>query len=366
MSDVNIENLICHGLGGIGLGNYIQYSSESIVNSCDENYRSSLLKCKSDKNIDKFLFSLYRLNQILRYRTIFTFDGLKKQGLPLFNSNEKIGDYNSDNSLCFAMKDQKFEQPEGITPSSDYGGGFGNFIKNNISIMLANDKNFANLHRSKNYDGIMRDEIRIEGSIENPNIIAVGIPLITSLEKYKSRGERFDKLYSYEYMMTFIRELLDFYGYENVSVVDSSYGYNLENKEILEIIKTNLNESESRITWPWVDKLSGDWDYYLAGDIRDDYKAFCESSPNHGFTVTKDGQITCLDFPHALPWDIYIAENIKNFIDENKLGAIQVNASIGAHPFIVVNGMSERQILDKREETANKNNRIIFIEEEQK
>lgn len=345
MADVDFENVICHGLGGIGRRTY-DYDDEALINTFQPEQRQKIEELKKNKHTSRFLLGIYRLNQILNYKAIYTMKDIKEKELPIFNKGEKIGDYNSADTISFAIKGKNFERQLGTSISCE--SGYDYFIADNISIMLANDVKFANLPRSANNEGIEPDEVRIAGTIEKPNIISVGVPLINNLLWRKRRGERIDKVHSYKEMITCIRELLNEYGYSNVSIVDSLKGYDLEDKDILAIIDKELQKSEYETFWSWIDEF-GDSDNYIEGDICEAYRKFCDASPNHGFQVKEDGQITVLDYPHAISWwDSKIASYIKEFIEQNRMNAIMVNATIGNNPFMVLKSMTEEEILSAR------------------
>ncbi|MCI9063448.1 MAG: hypothetical protein HFJ17_02445 [Clostridia bacterium] len=345
MSDVNIETLVCHGLGGNYKNDY-KFDYASLLDT----FKSDIREKMRGEITAEYFISLYRLNQILEHKEIYTYTDIKDKELPLYNEGEKMGTYNGENSICFAQKGKSFEFPEGVTMSCDYGGGYGNYIEKDISIMLQNDKSFKELPRSKQFEGIMPDEIRIEGSIKDPNIASIGVPLIHELKWYRKEGERINKLQQYKNIVGLIRKMLDTNGYNQAYIVDSVTGYDLEDPNIMRIIDEALKERESKIMWGWKRDEYQENDYYIEGDITDKYRSFCKQLPNSGFLITSDGQITYLNYPHSLEWDMPTATYIKDFIKNNNMNAVMVYASIGANPFLVLKSMDEREILDKREQ----------------
>ena len=355
MSDISIKNVWAHGLGGItARRGETEYPYEEILKSFNEEDRPMVEKIKRSKHMSEFLIDLYRLNQILQHHAIYTFQDVKEKGLPLFNQGEKIGDYNTDNSLCFAKKGAIIDSME----STSGDNGYIQWIQNSISVMLADDMRFANLPRSNNNEKKTQDELRIEGSIQQPNIISIGMPFMERLTTCKKEGERTEKINESLEMIGLMRNLLERNDYRNASIVDAEYGYDLENQELMRIVKEQVRKSDSRITWEWVDKTFGKQDYYLMQDIQEAYETMCDNSENHGFMIKQDGPITCLDYPHAIEWSDTTASFIKEYMQANGMNAVMVNAFIGSKPFMVLASMSEEDILEKRRE--------LLLEEENK
>ena len=269
MEQIDLKKYVCHGLSGIRkqFKNHITYSgdedtytfvdavtfnSDNVINAIqneienDDPYYDKKTKTVTGEGIVKkflnvryskpeVLFGLYRLIQILKNKKIETFDDYKKRKNALIiNEDKQIGDFNISEDLCFSMKDADFYPSTMNGISCDPGGSYKNYIMDAISIVLNYDEEFKNNVKSDKLDGVFKDELRIRGSINNPSIFAISIPFTEAFNHAKNDSNERARIFEFwEKMVHFIRAILNKYGYNNVYIVDSCEGYNLENKDII-------------------------------------------------------------------------------------------------------------------------------------
>ena len=214
---------------------------------------------------DKLVFSLYRLQNILRDNMIECFSDIIKSGKPTFNGGKRIGSYNSDDEICFAMRNHDFHENLSSEYGSrspfacDTGGAYFNFISHSISVMLAYDDTFKSYDVSNESDSkyddnyvVFRDEIRIKGSIKKPNIVAIGIPMINDMDGSLVVRKIFE---FYRELIRLIRYMLDLYNYHDVMIVDNKEGYNLESPIVMNAIEKSLSNKDSyKYDYRWRDQ----------------------------------------------------------------------------------------------------------------
>ena len=277
MIKINLNEFVCHGLSGMHWQNYIsENETEKIIRAFDSKFYDELKNLKCDSSI---IFGLYRLQQILKKKKIETYsDVLNSSDELIINDGNKLGVYNASNEICFAMPNAEFHKdlPANISLSCDAGGAYGCFIKEAISVMLKYDDEFKEHKKSENLNGIFQDEIRIEGSINNPKIFAVGIPLTNSITSIKTPGKRNEELDNWIRIISFVRNMLNSFGYQTVYIVDSIEGYNLENPEIINIYKQTIAKGEQKRSYTIdtsghiIEEL--DFPYSFPGDLKNNIK----------------------------------------------------------------------------------------------
>ena len=198
------------------------------------------------------LFGLYRLIRILKIHQIETLEDVKnKPGALIINSGENLGDFNHQDELCFSTPNKT--SINGM--SCDYGGSWALFIEQAVGIVLPYDEVFGGYNKSDNYNGIFEDEIRIKGSIDNPNIYAISLPVTSEVGNEKDKTSRLRSLEYWKTNISIVKAILEKLGYPDVHIVDSMSGYNLEDTEVIQGFKAviegreGIKESINYINW---------------------------------------------------------------------------------------------------------------------
>ena len=267
MKKINFSDYVFHGLGGMSmqfekredeerrLSNKLRNAILSEIVNFDTNYDKDTQRLKMPSNgiVSKFqnyikdskindsnlrmLFEIHRLIKILKEHKIKTFeDVLKEQNPLLINDEKQLGSFNNSDIICFIVKG-----------TDNPWGAWRLFIEDAISIVLPYDNCFNTYKKSDDMKGIFRSELRIKGSIENPNIYAVSLPVTYSVGNSLSRCETMKYWLG---AIEFIRQLLNTYSYKNVCIVDSMSGYDLENKEVINAYAKVINDSQHKFEKP--------------------------------------------------------------------------------------------------------------------
>lgn len=283
MDCIDIDNEVaCHGFGGIK-GRKV-FKAEEYLLDINLQFRDKLKDILEkyysflEHGQDGLIaYSICRLQDVLKSRKIKSRSESKKtpNGVIVHDARE-YGIFNLEDEICFSVRNHEFYDKNDLKTAffCDVGDSYANFVRRNISIMLAYDGLFKSYPKSDNINEIYQDEVRIKGSIDDPRIIAIGIPLIADMEFTTLCHGRIGKAEFYRQLVVLIRMMLDYYNYHDVLIIDSELGYNLEQPEILEAIDEGIRESESKTEETYTDYNSGDiktrlrYDLSIAGDIK--------------------------------------------------------------------------------------------------